>query len=581
MINTANIGSLWASLAIEEFIRTGVSFFCLSPGSRCTPLTVAVASHEKAEKLTHYDERGAAFFALGRTRATNRPTALICTSGTAAANYFPAIVEASADGLPLIIITADRPPELQACGANQTIDQTRLYGDFVRATFDLPCPDEDLDPRMLLTTIDQAIHRAKTGPVHLNFKFREPLAPSDDGRDLSAVTKQLRRWIQTASPFTRYAAAVTEPDEKDTAPIADILNNTETGLVIVGRLLDRDERLAVADLIEHLGWPVLADITSGLSTLESPPIIPHYDLCLFSDSFAARHRPQTILHLGGQFVSKRLLRLVHDSNEMNYIVVNNRPDRYDPAHRVTHRLQYGVRQFCRQIAPSLHGNTDPACLRAWQKASDTIGGIIETVCAESMSPFEPAIVRLLLANLAADSALFVAGSMPVRDLDIFAPAGAGPLDVGSNRGVSGIDGTIASAAGYAAGLNRPVTLLSGDLACLHDLNSLALLNKINSPVTVVILNNNGGGIFGHLPIARHQDVFERYFVTPHGFVFDQAAAMFDLPFVRTDDTRTFVSAYQTARQSERSSIIEVSVDREQNQKFHDRLIDEIVTALRD
>lgn len=588
-MNTANINSLWADLMVEELICLGVDYFVISPGSRSTPLTAAVASRRESGKLPgevviHYDERGAAFHALGYGRATGKPAALICTSGTAAANYYPAIIEASQDNVPLIALTADRPPELRHTGANQTIDQLHLYGEYVRSFVDLPCPDINSDPHMLLTTIDQAHANAlgpPAGPVHLNCPYREPLAPLPDeaGPDLSAYTRQLESWQKSGNPLTGDTGSAVLVSNEDLTAVTDAIGKAKAGFILAGRLDNKAQREAVLALSDHLGWPLLTDITSGLRLQTSGQTIHHYDLLLASSSFANSVRPDLILQVGGRFVSKRLFQFIEGAAPDHYILINDSTAPLDPARRVTKKIENDIPSFCAALQQSGGDSSMHSYLDVWQWANDTARKVLETECENGVELAEAAVARHTSRSLPDSTGLFLASSMPVRDMDMFADAGTADVIVAANRGASGIDGTIASATGFASGLKRPVTLLIGDLAFLHDLNSLALLSRSQHPITVVVLNNNGGGIFDHLPIADRADIFEKYFVTPHGLEFKNAAGMFNLPYIRVEDMPSFAMAFNESQQSRRSSIIEVILDRSQSLSFHRSIVSKIVNAI--
>jgi 2-succinyl-5-enolpyruvyl-6-hydroxy-3-cyclohexene-1-carboxylate synthase len=291
MIDTTNINTLWTSLLIEELTRLGVSHICLSPGSRSAPLTVAAARNKHVTTTVYFDERGAAFFALGHARATGLPTALICTSGTAVANYLPAVVEAYHDEIPLILLTADRPSELQGCGANQTIRQIGIFGSFVRREIDLPCPDDHPDLRALLLSVRDAVAvalSAPRGPVHINCPFREPLAPTPSGADFSSVLSRFDDWVNSPTPLTSAKPHSAATDTHSLETLCEQLRNRQRGIVVVGTLASDTQRDAVLRLVTSLGWPALPDVTSGLRTADDEPIISHYDLLLSSDRSAPR-----------------------------------------------------------------------------------------------------------------------------------------------------------------------------------------------------------------------------------------------------------------------------------------------------
>ncbi len=583
-MNTVNVNAFQADLIVEELTRCGIGFFCVSPGSRSTPLTLAVASNPNCISRMHFDERGAAFYALGYVRATGKPAALVCTSGTAVANYLPAVVEAANDALPLVLLTADRPPELQNCGANQTIKQLGIFGSFVRNEINLECPTAETDQSEVLRTVDLAVSKALEapyGPVHINCQFREPLAPVEDGSDLSNSLSKLKDWQASQMPFSTIDNESVEPSDDKLQTIAHKINAT-SGLLIVGRLFDSKQRNPVLSLIDRLRWPVFADATSGLSTVDHECIIQHYDLLLQSNAFRSSiggkqvHSGVQALHLGGQYVSKRLLQFLESAELESYIHVNDDPRPKDPSRSVTDKITCKIAIFCEALVP-LVSTSDTSNNPRLQ--SDTAKTVIANECDASPDATEPAIVRALLENRNKSDGLFVASSMPIRDIDMFAGPGNGPIDIAANRGASGIDGTIASAAGFAAGLGKSITLLIGDLACLHDLNSLALLKDNAQPVTVVILNNNGGRIFEHLPVAQFKDHFENCFVTPHGLTFEHAAQMFNLPYVCVNTTDGFVRSFAKARRDLRSNVIEVTIDPSTNRDSHRRIVERIKREL--
>ena len=580
---TENINVLWGSIIVEELVRSGVDYFCISPGSRSTPLTVAVAKNPSAKSLICYDERAAAYHALGYARATGKPAAVITTSGTAVANCLPAVVEADADRVPLLILSADRPPELQETAANQTIRQQNIFGNYLRWQFTLPCPDEKIAPQMLLTTVDQAVYRTQrppAGAVHLNLMFREPLAPTPAAVP-PPYLDQLERWQQSDAAYSTYFLSFPETAEPALQELAETLAGTRRGLLVAGKLDNRGEQDAVRQLAAKLRFPVFADIRSGLRLGFSDPIhITYFDQLLFSEKFRRRFQPELILHFGGQPLSKRFLQYLENYPPKKYLVVANHPFRQDPAHRVTHRIEADISSFSRDLPVSNSGKIDSAWLEEISAASQKIDRLLgeELNVTERLS--EPAVARAISQIIPADQALFVASSMPIRDLDMFADPGGAPVPVAANRGASGIDGTIASAAGFAVGLGKPVTLLIGDLAFLHDLNSLSLLNRLQQPLTIVLLNNHGSGIFSFLPIAGFPDVFEKYFATPHTCRFEAAARMFDINYRKPQTLTEFKEVYQKALGSNHSTLIEVQTDREQNVLLHKKLQKKIIEMLK-
>jgi 2-succinyl-5-enolpyruvyl-6-hydroxy-3-cyclohexene-1-carboxylate synthase len=576
---TPRANLLWATLLVEELARNGVDFFCVAPGSRSTPLVAALAANERARSLVHFDERGTAFAAVGYARATGRPAAWITTSGTAVANGLPAVVEAATDGVPMVLLTADRPPELRQTGANQTIDQPEIFGDYVRWRFDLPAPDESVDPAIVLTTVDQAVYRARrspSGPVHLNLMFREPFLPGPDeapGEELAAPA----RWRESGGPYTRYAATKPALDPDEVEGLWEALRPVERGLVVAGRLPSRKHGEAVLRLADSLGWPLLPDVGSQLRLgAASKNLVQYHDALLASDSFEEAHPPGAVLHFGGRSLSKRLERFLATTRPDPYVVVRENPFRLDPGHRVTHSVEADVVDLCTALAQAAERHPPAAAASwtaSWREASERVDGYLDRVFEEARNLNEPLVARLVSRHIPEGHALCVASSMPVRDLDTFAASDGAPAPVAANRGASGIDGTVATAAGFARGSGRPVTLLMGDLALLHDLNSLALLRGL--PVTVVVLNNDGGAIFSFLPVARHKAFFEPYFGTPHGLSFEHAAAMFSLHYEHPRSAAKVIETYRAACERNGPTLIEVRTDRAENVELHRRLLSEI------
>ncbi|CAA9473301.1 MAG: 2-succinyl-5-enolpyruvyl-6-hydroxy-3-cyclohexene-1-carboxylic-acid synthase [uncultured Rubrobacteraceae bacterium] len=555
-------------------MRSGVGLFCVAPGSRSTPLVAALAANPEAKSLVHFDERGTAFAALGYARATGGPAAWITTSGTAVANGLPALVEASVDGVPLIALTADRPPELRQTGANQTVDQPDIFGDFVRWRFDLPAPDPGIDPAMVLTTIDQAVYRSRrapSGPVHLNLMFREPFLPNDED---AKTPELLVPWRASSRPYTSYAATKPAVSGAEVEALRDALAPVERGLVVAGRLASREQGEAAKRLAGALGWPLLPDIGSQVRLGPgSPNVVAHYDALLANETFARAHEPEAVVHIGGRALSKRLEKLVAGSRPAPYVVVRENPFRLDPGHRVTHSVEADVVDLCAALGDVVAGpHRGGGWLAAWREASDGIGRSLDDLLPETGDLTEPLVARLLSRYAPEGSSLVVANSMPIRDLDTFAASDGMPVPVAANRGASGIDGTVATAAGFARGSGGPVTLVIGDLALLHDLNSLAMLRGL--PVTIVVLNNDGGGIFSFLPVAEHGEFFEPYFGTPQGVTFEPAARMFGLGYESPRTAAGFVAAYRTSSARGGPALIEVKTDREENLVLHRELLAE-------
>jgi 2-succinyl-5-enolpyruvyl-6-hydroxy-3-cyclohexene-1-carboxylate synthase len=581
-INTANINAVWGSLIVEELIRNGVNYFCISPGSRSTPLVAAIASHPDSDSMIHFDERGTAFHALGYARAMGRPAAVVCTSGTAVANLLPAVVEASMDMVPMILLTADRPPELRNTGANQTVRQSGIFSDYTRFSVDMPCPDVQIDPRFVLTTVDQAVYRSlrsPAGPVHLNCMFREPLAPTPTGESFGAYFEPAQGWIDSDRPYSEYHLPDTLLPDAAIDKLVRLLRDTRQGVLVIGRLHSDRDRMAALELSDALKWPTFSDILSGLRLGASPrQIVHHYDLLLSSKEFTKAHRPQVCLHIGDQIISKRLSQYL-ERCAPSYIHLTDHPRRHDPTHLVTHRFEAVIAPTCAALARKVSPDADTDWLQLFQKCDQTIKKMLCDRLVSDSKLSEPAASYALSKWMDAGSSLFLASSMPVRDMDSLAAADGAQAQVVANRGASGIDGSIATAAGYAAGSGKPVTMLIGDLALLHDLNSLAMLKEFPIPITIVVFNNDGGGIFSSLPIAEHRNIFEKYFATPHKMQFHKIASQFGLQYHLPYDMASFIGALNDSRASGRSSLIELTLDRDRNLAFHREILESVRALL--
>jgi len=581
VLDAPNTTYLWPQLLVEELVRNGVNTFFVAPGSRSTPLTVAVAQHPEAESTLHVDERGNAFAALGYGRATQTPAAWITTSGTAVANGLPAVVEASVDGVPLLLLTADRPPELRDTGANQTIDQVKIFGDYVRWQVDVPPPTDEIDPAYVLTTTNQAVHRTKrspAGPVHVNCMFRKPLEPVES-EAVVTVPATVEEWAVDTDPYTQYPTPVSTPPGPEVEALAENLGGTEKGLVVAGRLDSAAAADATQRLASHLGWPIVPDLTSRLRLggRQGTGRVPYGDLVLTSEPFRDAHAPDAVLQVGGRFASKRLRLFLRDCAPQTWAVVRPDPSRIDPDHRVTHHVEVEVPAFADVLIARLddgRGATD--WRRAWTTASDRAEAVVRTHAEDAEALTEPLVATVLTDEMPSRHALVAASSMPVRDLNRHGSTHGQSGPAYSNRGASGIDGTVATAAGVATGRESPVTLLIGDLALWHDLNGLALLQ--DRQVVVVVVNNDGGGIFHFLPIREYDD-FDPYFTTPHGRNFEGAAATFDLPYHRPETPAALRAAYEEACRSGASALIEVQTDRAMNRQVHEVLEEEVAVAV--
>ncbi len=546
---------------IEKLIQLGVTQFVISPGSRSTPITVAAARNERAITQVHFDERGAAYFALGYGKATRVPAVLICTSGTAVANYFPAVVEASMDNIPLIVLSADRPPELIGVGANQAIFQENIYGDYPRYFKNMSPPDEHTKPDLILDNIEELYNAAigkRPGPVHLNCQFREPLLPDNSaGLDSDRVVPKTTSTHGNAVPkFSISDDQFTELSTKFKA--------YSKGIIVVGRSVKPQDSRSILTFAESLNWPILPDIQSGLRLIKHPNIINYFDLLLLQKQTSLK--PDLVLHFGSAFTSKRLLGFLNDP-AIFYISIKATPETIDPNHQVNMCIQADIGPFCHQLSEL---NSTPAndWLQNWQHSNANTARIIQEHFKQETQISEPAISYEISRLIPADHTLMLANSMAIREMEMFAAIGHFNGVITANRGSSGIDGLFATAAGYQYGTQQALTLLIGDLAALHDMNSLALLSNINQTVIIILINNGGGGIFNFLPVREETDVFEPFFGTPHGFTFKKVSEMFGIAYKSPKTLGKFKQAYVDATREPRAAFIELTTDRYENHQRH-------------
>jgi 2-succinyl-5-enolpyruvyl-6-hydroxy-3-cyclohexene-1-carboxylate synthase len=579
-----NINYLWAQLIIEELYRNGVNFLGIAPGSRSSPLTIAAAQHPHIQPCVHYDERGLAFHALGHAAATHTPAVIITTSGTAVANCLPAVVEAAKKKLPLIILTADRPPELRHTGAMQTIDQVKIFGNYVKWMVDMPCPTRDIKLAAVLTTIDQAVYQARNHPpgvVHLNCMLREPLAPIKTQDNFLSYITGLAGWQGGQEPWTQYLSPERYLSPEKADHLSQTLAQIRQGVIVVGKLAREQDRHAVLSLARRLNWPIFADITSGLRLgHKSRQGIAYYDLMLLSQGLSKVGTIDGILHFGGRITSNRWYQFCETVHPEHYIMVLNHPLRNDPLHQVTLRIEGSAANVWSALQDHTLTKGEGRFLSRMQKLSEKIDDLLTTDLQKNRHLHDGITARLIAQHIPAQTGLFLGNSMPIRYMDMLAVPHGQPVWVEGNRGASGIDGNVAAAAGFARGLQKPVTLFIGDLALLHDLNSLSLLKNLSIPLIIVVLNNNGGGIFSYLPIAECPEVFERYFATPQDVEFAPVAGMFGIHYARPKTVQQFVAEYTMAFVRKRHTLIEVHTDRQVSLK-RQRFLEEQVRMMID
>jgi len=531
----------------DELVRCGVTDVCTSPGSRSTPLVAALTRDGRLRATSHVDERCAAFFALGAAKATGRPVVLACTSGTAAANYLPAVVEAHEAGVALLVLTADRPPELRGVGAGQAIDQIGLYGRSVRWFVEVgnhPATAERVRwMRMLACRAVGATTATRPGPVHLNFPLREPLVAPALGPDPAPGRPDGAPWIDVVAPPSR-------------TPVA--LERGRRGVVIAGAGCDP----RVVDVAQRAGWPVLADPLSG--GRRGDAAVAHYDALLRDAAFVAAHRPDVVLRAGDLPTSKPMRAWLAGLEDAEHVAFAP-PSVWSDPDATLSRLLHGRLESLPEA--------EDGWLDAWRAADARVAQAFEEVLGDDLG--EPQIARSLVATLPADATLVVASSMPVRDVESFAPVRADPPRVLSNRGANGIDGTVSTAYGVASVSDGPVVLLIGDVALLHDAGGLLAGRRLGLDLDIVLINNDGGGIFEFLPVAGEHDFFEEHVATPHGVDFAHLAAFYGCAYGRVED----LAAVGAALGGRGTRIVEVRTDRAENLALHRRATEAALGAI--
>jgi 2-succinyl-5-enolpyruvyl-6-hydroxy-3-cyclohexene-1-carboxylate synthase len=555
--------------AFFDSLGTSVGHVCVSPGSRSTPLAVSAARHEGLRCWVHVDERSAGFFALGLARASRSPVALICTSGTAAANYLPAIVEANHSRVPLVVLTADRPPELRDWDAGQTIDQLKLYGDQVRWFAEVPVPGDDpallrharsLGSRAASEAMGQG---GSPGPVHLNWPLREPLDP----------TAGPRVEAKSGEETTRRPAVAVRPagvaSGETLGELVALARETPRGVIVCGPL---DGEPALAAAIDRLGraagWPVVADGASNLRAGDhagaGSAVVANGDFLLRPGRFAEARAPDGVVRFGATPVSKALRLWLEARPPREYVVVDPCGGFSDPSHLATRTLAVDARDLCDRWAASLPPGRDDRWLEGWRGADERAASAVRAVFEADDRLLEPRAVRDLCDALPEDALLYVSNSMPIRYLDACLPRGERRIRALVNRGANGIDGVISSALGAAAADVGPTVLLTGDLALVHDLGGLLAGSRHGLRLTIVVLDNDGGGIFSYLPIAAHgEDVsFEALFRTAHGLDFEHAARLFRAGYQRVTCPAHYRAALKDALAAECVSIVHVPTDRD-------------------
>jgi 2-succinyl-5-enolpyruvyl-6-hydroxy-3-cyclohexene-1-carboxylate synthase len=584
---------------VDELARCGMRAACTSPGSRCTPLVLTLAREERLACYSHIDERCAGFFALGLAKASGLPVAVTCTSGTATAELLPAAIEAREARVPLLLLTADRPAELRENGAGQAIDQLKLFGDAAKWFFEVGT--HDASParlRWIRTLACRAFSTAvegRPGVVHLNFPLREPLVTEDPLPDDPTGRPDGRPYVhrQPMGPGG-------DGDDGGDARLQSLVGTARRGVVVAGRneranrSLDGSLGEAAAVFCEAAGWPLLADPLSGAR--RGNAAIAHYDALLRDDEFAAGVRPDLVIRIGDLPVSKPLRTWLAGLDDIPQVTLDPEGAWQDPASVLSDSLALEPASALSDLAalmsppaasttdtattpaegkPSL-ATADPDWLAGWRAADECAAETILGVLG-SGDLSEPAIAVELGVLLPETATLFVASSMPVREIETFWPVRADPPRVLCKRGANGIDGLVSSAFGAAADGNGQVVLLIGDVALAYDLGGLLAAKRLNLKLTIVLVDNGGGGIFDFLPVAhttmaREADIYTRHIATPPGLDFAQAATLYGFAHEHVATVPAFRTALERALMPQTgSTIVQVQTDRASNVELHHRV----------
>jgi 2-succinyl-5-enolpyruvyl-6-hydroxy-3-cyclohexene-1-carboxylate synthase len=580
-MDPTNANTALASAFVEELARGGLRHAVLSPGSRSTPLALALWRQAEIDVTVIVDERSAAFFALGAAQASGTPVAMLCTSGTAAANFHPAICEADESAIPLLALTADRPPELRGIGAGQTIDQVKLYGSSVRWFCEVGTHEAN-DEGLLhyRATACRALAAARgeprPGPVHLNLPWREPLAPLPVEGAVTA-TDPLALDGRDERPLTAMTSIDLEPSEFLLEEVAGHIGDAIAGVIVAGRQLDPELREPLARLARASGFPILAEPTSQLrcGPHDRSSVVTAYDLLLRDEHFAHSVVPDLVLRFGEMPTSKPL-RIWLAASGADQIVVDPYGDWNEPTRRAAAILRADPTELAAGWAARLEKGEARTAPERWIEAEAKACAVLDAELDGQGEPAEPGLHRALGFAHRNGDLVYTASSMPIRDQEAFLPATDTDVLFLSNRGANGIDGLVSSGVGAAHASGRPTTIVTGDLGLLHDVGGLAALRDVETPVRIVVIDNDGGGIFGFLPQqdALPDDEFETLLGTPRGVSVAKAAALFDLPHRRLESLADLPDALATG-----TGLIEMKTDREANVELHRRLAEAVSQAL--
>lgn len=570
--------TLWVRAFCDELARAGVHEVVVAPGSRSTPLVMAFARDERFTVRVHLDERSAAFFALGVGKASGVPAVVVTTSGTATTNVFPALIEAAQSEAPLLVLTADRPHHLRDSDANQAIDQLRLFGPYVRAFFDVAPPTmEEPAVRHLRTLAGRAVAAARgvpAGPVHVNFPLDKPLEPSDEPNEaLSGAGRS------AGAPFVHVdSGRLSVSSEALEALVAAL--DTPRGLIVAGPSADPARSGAAAiRLAAATSFPILADPLSGARYAPShgAHVVAGYDLFLRDSDVRAALAPSLVLRVGSSPTSAALLGWLQHHKGVRHVVVDGGGRWKDHGATATEYVHADAADTLATLAERAVSSAADEWRAAWRSAESATRAVAVSLGGER---HEGEVLATVSATVPEATNLFVSSSMPIRDLDAFGFPREETLQVFGNRGASGIDGIVSTAFGVAAATGRPTVCVIGDVALFHDQNGMLWSREPDACVVFVLIDNDGGGIFHMLPIARHDPEFTKYFVTPHGLDLRHIADMHGVAFTDSE-IDALGEALSAALESARTCVVRVRTDRETNLRRRQEIAHAVAEAVRE
>jgi 2-succinyl-5-enolpyruvyl-6-hydroxy-3-cyclohexene-1-carboxylate synthase len=586
-VKGGDLNAHWARTFLDELARSGVQEICVSPGSRSTPLVLAAASDPRFRVTSVVDERSAGFLALGMGKASGVPAAVITTSGTAGANLYPAVIEASQGEIPLLVLTADRPHRLRDTDGNQAIDQIHLFGGFPRMFVEVAPPGlADGDLKHLRAQACRAVAQAQgspPGPVHLNFPFEKPLEPSDPEPSASPPPEGVSQlaWEGRAGgePFVRIPRTAPQATDAEVARLLEALSASSRGVIVAGPHPEaRKVGPAVLALSAATGFPVLADPLSGarFSHPHGAQVVAGYDLFLRSPSVRAALAPDLILRVGASPTSASLLQYLGDHSGAIQLVVDDGHRWKDHLASAHLYLRADPASLLYRISTELHSGGREDWVTLWKKAESKTREQLEAETPATM--LEGEVLARVVDALPQGANLLVGNSMPIREMDAFAHPQPKPLCVYGNRGTSGIDGMVSTTLGIGYVSQGMTVGVLGDLAFFHDMNGLLTLKTEKFPVGFVVVNNDGGGIFHTLPVRFHGDAFTRFFTTPHGLDFEYVARLYELPFGRVESREELPGALAAFLEKGEPFILEVRSSRAEGHEGRRKRIESMVAA---